>query len=274
MFDSTAPWAIPRDAGMVAYYVDGIYAWPPEWLDLFPSAVKVSISAIGRTTAQVGDVEVGCIWPPADAVPWVRRARAEGYDPTIYVNQRNDWGPTVQAFRDAGEPEPHWWVANYDGVREVPSGAVAKQFAHPGDGGAPVPWETGAHYDLSIVADYWPGVDAPPSSGGGGAGRELDVGTHLLRGRDTGRCFIVDVSTGTRAKWHIPNTEVLGVLAGLMGTTARDVDDALLDYIGDASGPPAVELTDTDRSEIAAKIRLGLLDDLAPLFELAARLKD
>src|SRR5687768_14431314 len=104
MFDSTSPWDIPLDAEMVAYYVDGLYAWPQSWLDMFPNAVKVGISAIGRNTAVVGDVEVGCIWPPRNAVPWVQRARRDGYDPTIYVNELNDWGPTRQAFIDAGEP--------------------------------------------------------------------------------------------------------------------------------------------------------------------------
>lgn len=161
MFDSTSPWDIPRDAAMIAYYVDGRYAWPQEWLDMFPDAVKVSISAIGVQVAHVGDVEVGCIWPPANAVPWVRRARAAGYDPTIYVNELNDWLPVRQAFWNAGEPEPHYWTARYNGIREIPPGAVARQFAHPhdGDGFANNPWETGKHYDLSVVADYWPGVD-------------------------------------------------------------------------------------------------------------------
>lgn len=161
MYDSTTPWDIPRDAKMVAYYVDGKYAWKPEWLDLFPEAQKVSISAIGVKTAHVGDVEVGCIWPLANAIPWTLRARADGYDPTLYVNELNDWLPLRRTFWAAGVPEPHYWVARYNGVREVPPGSVGRQFAHPhdGDGVANNPWETGKHYDLSIIAPYWPGVD-------------------------------------------------------------------------------------------------------------------
>lgn len=168
MYDSTTPWEIPTNAQMVAYYVDGRYAWPQAWLDMFPNAVKVSISAIGARTAQVGDVEVGCIWPVGNAVDWVLRARADGYDPTIYVNQQNDWGPCREAFRRRGVPEPHWWVAKYDGVAQVPAGAVAKQYAHPRDGSGPAdrPWETGKHYDLSAVVDYWPGVDERAPGGG------------------------------------------------------------------------------------------------------------
>jgi len=161
MFDSTSPWDIPRDAEMVAYYVDGRYAWPQTWINMFPNAVKVPISAIGARTAPVGDVEVGCIWPPANAVPWVRRARADGFEPTIYVNELNDWPLVRKAFQDADEPEPIYWTARYNGVRQIPAGAVARQFAHPhdGDGVADKPWETGKHYDLSVVADFWPGID-------------------------------------------------------------------------------------------------------------------
>jgi hypothetical protein len=168
MYDSTNPDDIPADAEMVAYYVDGLYCWPQEWIDRFPNAVKVTISAIGKRTAQVGDVEKGCIWPPANAVDWVLRARADGFDPTIYVNERNDWAPTRAAFDARGVAHPHWWVANYNGVFDeerggwvasVPAGAVAKQYAHP-----PM---IGKHYDLSVVADYWPGVDSTTDSTGG-----------------------------------------------------------------------------------------------------------
>lgn len=176
MYDSTNPFDIPQNARMVAGYVDGRYAWSQAGWDRFPDAVKVTISAVGARTAHVGDVERGCIWPVSNAVPWVRRARADGYDPTIYVNELNDWGPCREAFRLAGEPEPHWWVARYNGVAQVPAGAVARQYAHPvdSDGVPDKPWETGFHYDLSAVLDYWPGVDerAP----GGGDTEESEMG--------------------------------------------------------------------------------------------------
>jgi hypothetical protein len=205
MYDSTTPWDIPRDAEMVAYYVDGRYAWPQAWLDLFPRAVKVSISAIGTRTAQVGDVEIGCIWPPVNAVPWVLRARADGYDPTIYVNQMNDWAPTRAAFRAAGVPEPHYWVANYDGVPVIPTWSVAKQYAHPhdGDGVANRPWETGKHYDLSIAADFWPGVDAKDAARGGGAGAPNPEGLDMIielppSAQTTGKVLALDPTRNWR----------------------------------------------------------------------------
>jgi hypothetical protein len=129
MYDSTTPWEIPRDAKLIAYYVDGWYAWPASWFKLFPEAEFVSISAIGVKPAQVGDVEVGCIWPPAEAVPWTLMARSHGFDPTIYVNELNDWLPVRQAFWAAGVEEPPYWVARYNGVRVIPPGAVGRQFA-------------------------------------------------------------------------------------------------------------------------------------------------
>jgi len=47
--------------------------------------------------------------------------------------------------------EPHWWIAAYPGNgANLYPGAVAHQYADPG----PV--------DLSVVADYWPGVDPKP----------------------------------------------------------------------------------------------------------------
>ncbi len=272
MYDSTAPWAIPDDAEMVAYYVDGRYAWPQSWLDLFPNAVKVSISAVGTRSAQVGDVEPGCIWPPENAVPWVLQARADGFDPTIYVNERNDWGPTITAFNAAEVSEPHWWVAHYDGVREVPAGAVAKQFAHPGDGGGQS-WETGAHYDLSIVADYWPGVDIGSPGGGGGGANDMPSAQEVSDAVWNRPVDVVDGSTpdGSLITHRANAVDVLRY-SELQHIISRGKLDALLarpDVL-----QATVTMTDRDRAEIAAKIRLGLLEDLAPLFELAERLKD
>lgn len=170
MFDSVNPFAIPEHAQMVLVYVDGIYKWSQAGRDRFRHAKQVTCSAIGAVSAQVGDVEEGCIWPPANAVPWVQRARRDGFDPTIYVNETNDWGPTREAFRRAGVPEPHWWVANYNGVRAIPAGSVGRQYAHPSDppGNPTGPWHTAGHWDESWIADYWPGVDDRAPGGGGG----------------------------------------------------------------------------------------------------------
>jgi hypothetical protein len=152
MYDSVRPEAIPRNAQVVAGYVDGAYAWTGAEWGLFPNAVHVTISAVGVALADVVDVEVGCVWPVEKAVPWVLRARAAGIDPTVYCNWQNDLHRVRAAFDVAGVAQPHYWVAKYDGRPEVPAGTVGKQYAAP-ESGAP------GHYDISSVADFWPGVD-------------------------------------------------------------------------------------------------------------------
>lgn len=182
MYDSVSANAIPANATMVAGYVDGRFAWTAANWARFPNAVKVRISAVGHVLAEVFDVEDGCIWPPAKVVPLVVAARKAGIDPTVYVNERNDWGPTKAAFDAAGVPHPHWWVANYDGNDEyIPASAVARQFAHPPnsaghtDPARPGQLTVAGHYDLSVVRDYWPGIDSRASGGGGGAGDEMQA---------------------------------------------------------------------------------------------------
>lgn len=169
MYDSTNINDDPAGAHMVGYYVDGIFAVSrPSVQARFPNAVLVPISAIGANLGVVGDVEPGCMSIP-QSVGWVQMRRAAGVDPTLYVNETYGWGPTRSAFHAAGVPEPHWWVADYDGIAVVPAGAVAKQYENP-----PM---THGHFDLSIVADFWPGIDGLYGPGGGtiGGATELDA---------------------------------------------------------------------------------------------------
>lgn len=138
---------IPTTAQLVAGYVDGDYVWSPADWARFPNSVHVLIAVHQTTNAgQVLDVERGNA-SPAESVGWVQMRRAAGADPTVYCSL--DLWPTVRAAF-VGVPEPHWWIASYDGVAQIPSGAVAKQY------------ENGPSWDLSVVADYWPGVDPAP----------------------------------------------------------------------------------------------------------------
>lgn len=151
LFDSTNIYDIPTTAPMVGYYVDGIYAVSAATVRArFPNAVLVGISAVGTDNGIVGDVEPGCM-SPQQAVQWVRYRRLANADPTIYCNETYGWTLVRSAFRAAGVPEPHYWCANYDGVAALRPGEVARQYANP--------TLTHGHYDLSVVADYWPGVD-------------------------------------------------------------------------------------------------------------------
>jgi hypothetical protein len=151
MYDSTAARDIPANAQLVAGYVDGLYRWSEAAWARFPTATKVRIAVFAATDdGQVGDVESGDM-TPISAVSWVQMRRRAGVDPTLYVNESNK-AATEAAFAAAGVAQPHYWLALYDGIQDLPPGCVAKQFINPpGSGG---------NYDLSAVADYWPGVDS------------------------------------------------------------------------------------------------------------------
>jgi hypothetical protein len=149
-YDAITPANIPANAQGVAGYVDGRYAWKAADWARFPHAVKARIAVFSSTNdGHVLDVEPGCS-TPANAPGWVVRRRAAGVDPTVYCSL-SAW-PTVRAaFHNAGVAEPHWWVAAYPGNgANLYPGAIAHQYADPG----PV--------DISVVADYWPGVDPTP----------------------------------------------------------------------------------------------------------------
>lgn len=161
MYDSTNPFDIPTGAQMVAGYVDGGYAWSAAGWARFPHAVKVGISIYSsRNNGIVLDVEPGCTWPPANAVAWVQRRRASGVDPTVYCNQQNDLPAVRAAFQAAGVAEPHYWTSGYPGIgKALYPGTISHQYANP--------LTSGGHFDLSVVADNWPGVDSAPTGPGG-----------------------------------------------------------------------------------------------------------
>lgn len=146
--------SIPTDAQIVLGYVDGLYTWSDADWARFPHSIKGRIAVFSTTSdGHILDCEPGnCT--PAQSVDWVLMRRAAGMDPTVYCNQldpNTGWPAVRAAFQTRGVPEPHYWVANYDGATVIPPGAIAKQYA---DMGA---------YDLSVVADYWPGIDPAPT---------------------------------------------------------------------------------------------------------------
>lgn len=143
---------IPTTAQLVAGYVDGRYAWSAADWARFPNSVHVPIAVWSTTNnGVVLDVEQGNA-SPAESVNWVLDRRATGVDPSIYCSL-NLW-PTVRAaFQARSVAEPHYWIADYDGVQQIPAGAIAKQYQNTHS------------WDLSIVADYWPGVDPNPTPG-------------------------------------------------------------------------------------------------------------
>jgi hypothetical protein len=160
MYDAVTASNVPASATLVAGYGDGYYNNVAEFRTRFPHATVVEIAVSSRhNLGVVLDVETGDA-TPAEAPPWVLMRRAAGVDPTIYCNS-STWPSVRAAFKAAGVPEPHWWIAQYDGDPSIFPGAVAKQYSDPGP------------YDLSSVADYWPGVD--PQEGFVATQQEIDA---------------------------------------------------------------------------------------------------
>lgn len=148
MYDGVDASRLPVSAQLVAGYVDGLYKWSDADWARFPKSVKARIAVFSSTDdGHVLDVEPGNA-TPAQSVDWVLMRRRAGVDPTVYMNT-STW-PTVRgAFRSRNVAEPHYWVAQYDGVATIPAGAIGKQYYN----------NNALGYDLSVVADYWPGVD-------------------------------------------------------------------------------------------------------------------
>lgn len=146
MYDSVNPARIPRNAEMVAGYVNGPYQWADTDWALFPNAVHVGIAVrASYNGGEVLDVETGDA-APMQAPDWVLMRRAAGVNPTIYCSE-SLWTTVAREFNRQGVVAPNYWIAHYDGWRAIPIGAVAKQYQNTAD------------WDISSVADYWPGVD-------------------------------------------------------------------------------------------------------------------
>jgi hypothetical protein len=150
-YDGVDAKKLPRDAAGVCGYVDGNYAWSKSDWALFPNAVKVRIAVFADTNdGHVLDVEPGNA-TPAESVDWVLMRRKAGVDPTVYMNT-STWKEVIAAFRNRKVAEPHYWVAQYDNVKIVPAGAIAKQYYN----------NNALGFDLSVVPGIWPGVEPVP----------------------------------------------------------------------------------------------------------------
>jgi hypothetical protein len=134
---------------LVAYYIDGLYAWTQAQIDLFPNSVHVRIAVRWTTRdGHVIDRENGDA-TPEQAAAWAHQRRLDGYPwPAVYCSESNQQA-VIDAFNAIHEPMPLWWLAHYDNVDVLPAGCIAKQYADPGP------------LDRSVVADRWPGVDNP-----------------------------------------------------------------------------------------------------------------
>lgn len=159
MADSVTAADLPDGKDLYAAYIDGEYADYTAAVARF-GADKVVPVTVDPTSAHgiVGD------GPPDNGtwtkwVAWVGRRREAGADPTMYTDG-DQLAAGREAFAAQGVGEPHWWVASWTGTEptELPAGVVALQYASPEYG-------SGGHFDLSVVATHWPGVDPAPVTG-------------------------------------------------------------------------------------------------------------
>jgi hypothetical protein len=153
-YDAIHPANIPVTAQGVCGYIDGLYAWTAADWARFPRSVKARIAVFSATNdGHILDVEWGCS-TPQNAPGWVAKRRKAGIDPSVYTSYGNlgqNWAIVINEFHRQGIAEPHWWIAAYPGNGpNLYPGSHAHQWQNPG----PV--------DISVVADYWPGVDPKP----------------------------------------------------------------------------------------------------------------
>lgn len=178
IYDSTAAADIPNaDDGFVFAYNDGLYSQVGAVRQRFPNARIITISAIGLASADVVDVEPGCVWPVDSAVAYVRRERDAGRRPTVYCGRAN-WPSVIAAFAEAGMEQPPYWIAHYTNIAHLCSSGcfpssvgslVAKATQYGGD--------LVGHYDVSVTNGAWP--DQVAARGSGNAIRLANIGTGL-----------------------------------------------------------------------------------------------
>lgn len=119
---------IIKPGDKVAYYVDGLFAWTPAEIALFPHNDHITITVFGNP-ADVADCESGDMTPNA-AADWVRRRRAAGYfRPTVYRSLSGM--PDLRQATGNLIMGQDWdsWVADFDNsTSSVYPGSAAKQY--------------------------------------------------------------------------------------------------------------------------------------------------
>jgi hypothetical protein len=237
MYDAIRAATIPSWAQMVAGYCDTIRI--PQWTDaewrLFETVPRVRIAKKASTNdGHVLDVEVGDA-KPEEAPGWVRMRRNSGMNPSVYCNLAT-WPRVRSAFYNSNVDEPWYWIAKYDGDPNWPTGweaagVVAKQ------------WKNTADWDISSVADYWPGVDKMPTT----SGKEIE----MVQGYKTAtqRNMVIPCNGATQLFVEVPGRatgETVDAHAYFVrdtpsGTTdASYAGDRTLHFDADRPGPVSV----------------------------------
>jgi len=162
-YDSTTPGDLPADAEFALRYVDGAFAESETALRQRCRNLRraATVTVTGHNLdANMADCEKGDL-TPYTAAQWAadKRQARKGF-PTVYCedSQRNE---VILACKQRGlTRRRHYllFVANYNGEATIPTYAVGHQYRSPGVPGASTP----GHYDISVVRNYWRGVDPRP----------------------------------------------------------------------------------------------------------------
>lgn len=236
MTDSTTAADNPANVALVAGYTDGRYANLTALRKRYPHATIVTITVFGQGDADVVDRETGDA-SAATAAGWALGRAHAGAHPTIYLSV-SQLRPVMLACQHVGlgAGDVSFWTAHYTGQSHMcsancwkPYGAlpftpniVATQYDDKGP--------QGQHYDRSLVAAYWPGVDPAPAPARDGT--KLSAGTRrdaqqaitLLTGINTA------VGRRDKRKTHITDgkdRQLLRHLAQTCDAAAKAVLDAV-----------------------------------------------
>jgi hypothetical protein len=245
---------------LVAYYIDGPFAWTADEIAMFPNSVHVRIATRWTTRdGHVIDRENGDA-TAAQAAAWAHQRRLDGFLwPVAYCSESNQ-AEVIAAFNTIHEPLPLWWLAHWDNLDVLPPGAIAKQYADPGP------------LDRSVVADHWPGVDQGGSMTnpieqnlaafvfGGGPSTDAAVPGRMPQGvSDTSLFGRMVESQGMLQRLTDPKTGVLAVLAGVATQDATDHAAELAAMDADMKATVA-QLTVAIQTEGAPQVTQAQLD--------------
>lgn len=223
MVDSINVSAIPQsfENGLIGCYVDGRYSNYGAMKARFPNATLVPITTSYLTHAVNGiviDKEKGD-YTSYQTLQAVKAKRAIGIDPTVYCSD-SDWNNVWNTFANNGERQPHYWIADYDGVAVIPNGAIAKQYWNNVKPSKSIVWYPGC--DTSIVADYWPGIDPPI--------KKDKTKMFLRRDMTTGRIYL---QTSDGHLYWIPDTSPdLVTLRAIHGNEVNLTSNFLKEFPG------------------------------------------
>lgn len=126
-YDSASPENIPSGS-YAAVCIDGEFAWPEHDTERMEKVFRYTVEGqqSKATQARGIDIEPGCVWPPARAMPFlIARHKAYG-DATAYCDRSAL--PQVARLVKEARIEVLYWVATLDGTVNVP-GAWAVQFS-------------------------------------------------------------------------------------------------------------------------------------------------